>query len=84
MCVRVRMFVCVCACMCVCVHVHVYVGVCVFVCVCASGSRGGSRLGQRGKSAHQAGEWVFILTRQAWILLAFSELASSYLHPCHT
>jgi hypothetical protein len=36
------------------------------------------------KSTRQTGDWVCIFTRQAWILLAFGELASGYPHPCNS
>jgi hypothetical protein len=39
------------------------------------------------KTTRQAGQWVCIFTRQAWILLAFGELTSGYPHTwnmsCH-
>jgi hypothetical protein len=42
------------------------------------------RVSVKEKNPCQVDEWVFIVTRQAWILLAFGELASGYPHPCTT
>jgi hypothetical protein len=36
---------------------------------------------EKKKKAWQPGEWTFSFTRQVWILLAFGELASGFLHP---